>query len=142
VPEDVDYAAKKIQTGVDGAGTMLLKYPYFTVSLHTSKIYNSFADSEIYSGKKTLLLDGVNLIQSVELVDGETNERYQLAEKASGHFMDDEVRDFARVLNDPENPDSIEDYERWTQISRDVNRTMAALRKKAGIVYPADEVEA
>ena len=110
VPEEVDYAAKKIQTGVDGAGTMLLKYPYFTASLHTSKIYNSFADSEIYSAKKTLILDGVNLIQSVELVDGETNERYQLAEKASGHFMDDEVRAFARVLNDPENPDTIEDY--------------------------------
>lgn len=42
--------------------------------------------------QKTLILDGVNLIQSVELVDGETEERYQLAEKASGHFMDDEVR--------------------------------------------------
>ena len=121
---------------------MLLKYPYFSVTLHTSKIYNSFADSEIYSGKKTLLLDGVNLIQSVELVDGETDERYQLAEKATGHFMDDEVRAFARVLNDPENPDTIEDYERWTQISRDVNRTMEALRKKAGIVYPADLDEA
>ena len=142
VPDDVDYADKKIQTGVDGAGTMLLKYPYFSVTLHTSKIYNSFADSEIYSGKKTLLLDGVNLIQSVELVDGETDERYQLAEKATGHFMDDEVRAFARVLNDPENPDTIEDYERWTQISRDVNRTMEALRKKAGIVYPADLDEA
>nr|WP_319219619.1 Gfo/Idh/MocA family oxidoreductase [uncultured Trichococcus sp.] len=142
VPDDVDYAAKKIQTGVDGAGTVLLKYPYFTVSLHTAKIYNSFAASEIYSGKKTLLLDGVNLIQSVELVDSEAEERYQLAEKASGHFMDDEVRAFARVLNDPENPDTIEDYERWTQISRDVNRTMEALRKKAGIVYPADLDEA
>ena len=142
MPDDVDYADKKIQTGVDGAGTMLLKYPYFSVTLHTSKIYNSFADSEIYSGKKTLLLDGVNLIQSVELVDGETDERYQLAEKATGHFMDDEVRAFARVLNDPENPDTIEDYERWTQISRDVNRTMEALRKKAGIVYPADLDEA
>ena len=121
---------------------MLLKYPYFTASLHTSKIYNSLADSEIYSGKKTMILDGVNMIQSVELVDGETEERYQLAEKASGHFMDDEVRAFARVLNDPENPDTIEDYERWTQISRDVNRTMEALRKKAGIVYPADLDEA
>ena len=142
MPDDVDYADKKIQTGVDGAGTMLLKYPYFSVTLHTSKIYNSFADSETYSGKKTLLLDGVNLIQSVELVDGETDERYQLAEKATGHFMDDEVRAFARVLNDPENPDTIEDYERWTQISRDVNRTMEALRKKAGIVYPADLDEA
>jgi hypothetical protein len=86
VPDDVDYADKKIQTGVDGAGTMLLKYPYFSVTLHTSKIYNSFADSEIYSGKKTLLLDGVNLIQSVELVDGETDERYQLAEKATRPF--------------------------------------------------------
>ncbi|MPN09633.1 hypothetical protein SDC9_156924 [bioreactor metagenome] len=89
-----------------------------------------------------MILDGVNMIQSVELVDGETEERYQLAEKASGHFMDDEVRAFARVLNDPENPDTIEDYERWTQISRDVNRTMEALRKKAGIVYPADLDEA
>jgi len=139
VPDKVDYAAKKIQTGVDGAGTVILRYPYFTATLHTSKIYNSFATSEIYSGKKTIILDGVNMIQSIELVDGENEERYQLAGEHSGHFMADEARAFAGILNDAENPVMMEDYERWTQISRDVNRTMEALRKEAGIVFPADE---
>lgn len=139
VPDDVDYAAKKIQTGVDGAGTIILRYPYFTATLHASKIYNSFATSEIYSGKKTLVLDNVNMIQSIEMMDGENDERYQLAEASAGHAMADEVRAFSRVLNDAKNPVMMEDYERWTETSRDVNRIMETLRRKAGIVFAADE---
>ena len=62
-----------------------------------------------------------------------------MAEASAGHAMADEVRAFARVLNDAENPVMMEDYERWTETSRDVNRIMETLRRKAGIVFAADE---
>ena len=48
VPNESHYFASKIATGVDGLGTIILRYDQFDVTLNTGKISDSFAPSEIY----------------------------------------------------------------------------------------------
>ncbi len=132
---------KKIQTGVDGSGTAILRYPYFDVTLHLSKISNLMLDSEIHAGKKTLILDSVSITESIELHDGETGKKIQLAVSPSAHLMLDEAKEFARILKDPENTKNKQDYEEWKQLSRDVSIWLEKLRKQAGLFFEADQEE-
>lgn len=53
-PTDVDYIARKLPTGVDGIGTILLRYPTFDVTMQVGKVANSFLPSEIYGEEKTI----------------------------------------------------------------------------------------
>lgn len=141
VPDSGEYFMKKIQTGVDGAGTAVLRYPYFDVTLHLSKMNNLLLGSEIYSGKQTLLIDSVSIPTSVELYDGEINEKIQLAVPQSDHLMLDEAMEFARILKDPENVQNQKDYAEWKQLSHDVTVWLEKLRKEAGIIFEADQQE-
>lgn len=139
IPESGQYFMKPIQTGVDGAGTVVLRYPYFHVSLHISKIYNDFQNTEIYCGKQTLTLDSLSTTSSVELYDGEIEETVQLAVPASEHAMLDEANAFARLLQNPTDPEQLAQYQEWKELSRQVALWMEKLRKDAGIHFAADQ---
>lgn len=139
VPDSGEYFMKKIQTGVDGSGTAVLRYPHFDVTLHLSKISNLLLDSEIHAGKQTLILDSVSITESIELHNGETSEKIQLAVSPSAHLMVDEAKEFARILKDPENTENKKDYENWKQLSHDVSIWLEKLRKQAGLFFEADQ---
>lgn len=136
-PESGEYFPKKVHTGVDGAGTIILHYPYYDAILHVSKISNLFAQSEVHSGKKTLLMDGVSVISSIELHD-DASENVQLAVQPPEHLMLDEARAFAEVINHPESKENQEKYQSWKKLSHDVSYWIEKLRKQAGIFFDAD----
>lgn len=139
IPESGQYFAKKVQTGVDGAGTVVLQYPYFHATLHISKIYNDFQDTEIYCGKKTLTLDALSTTTSIELYDGEVDERVEMALPRSEHVMLDEAQAFARLLQNSDDPKELAKYREWKELSRQVTVWMEKLRKEAGIYFAADK---
>ncbi|MDN6625733.1 MAG: Gfo/Idh/MocA family oxidoreductase [Pisciglobus halotolerans] len=139
MPESSHYFAKKIRTGVDGKGTIILRYPDFDITMQTGKIANSYATSEIYGLNKTLILDGVTTISSVEIVDNKTQLKEQIAHPAAETPMLEEAEAFAAVIKDPESGASRAAYEEWTALSRDVNQIMYDLRQDAGIIFKADK---
>lgn len=138
MPESCHYFPQKIATGVDGMGTIILRYPTFNVTLITGKIVQSYLPSEIYSLDKTIVMDGVNAISSIEVVDWKNDQTMQLAAEPKENPMVDEAKAFADVINAPDTEENKEKYASWLKLSREVNQVLKALRDDAGIVFEAD----
>ncbi|GAA5035828.1 Gfo/Idh/MocA family protein [Microbacterium fluvii] len=67
-PERVASEVIPVASGVDGAGTLLARYPGFAVSLEYSKISTTQLPSEIQGEDGTLVIDHVSGARSVRLV--------------------------------------------------------------------------
>lgn len=141
MPETSHYFAQKIATGVDGKGTIILRYPTFDVTMQTGKIASSYLPSEIYGLNKTISLDGITGISAIEIVDRKTGLKDNIAKATQKSPMIEEAVAFADVINHPEDEEYLKDYQEWLNLSQQVNQVLFELRKDAGIVYPADSKE-
>lgn len=139
VPESTHYFAQKIATGVDGKGTMILRYPTFDVTLQTGKNANAYISNEIYGLDRTISLDSITGINTIEVIDRKTELKENTAKRAHKSPMIEEAIAFAEVINHPETEDSLAKYQEWQKLSQQVNQILYDLRTDAGIVYPADE---
>lgn len=137
-PESVHYFARKVPTGVDGIGTMILRYENFDVNLMTGKIGNSFLPSEIYSMDETIVLNAVNSIESIKVYDRHQGAFKEVEAAPEEVPMIAEARDFAAVINHPTDESWQHAYQEWLAIAQDVHLIMEELRKQADIVFPAD----
>ncbi|WP_035052132.1 Gfo/Idh/MocA family protein [Carnobacterium pleistocenium] len=140
IPETSHYYCTKIATGVDGKGTIILRYKDFDVTILTGKIVNSFLPAEIYGLNKTLSLDSIESITTIEVVDCKTKLKESIAKKTSENPMMDEAKDFADVINFPEDINKQKEYKEWLILSQQVNQIMTNLRKDADIVFAADKL--
>ncbi|WP_373471099.1 Gfo/Idh/MocA family protein [Carnobacterium alterfunditum] len=139
VPETSHYFCTKIATGVDGKGTIILRYKDFDVTILAGKIVNSFLPAEIYGLNKTLSMDSIESITTIDVIDCKTKLKESIAKKTSENPMMDEAKDFADVINFPEDVNKQKEYKEWLTLSQQVNQLMTDLRKDAGIVFAADE---
>lgn len=137
-PADVNYFPTLIATGADGKGLAVLRYGDFDVTVSFGKTSNSYSWSEIYGLKETLSMDSAGELTQVHHVaaDGQVTD---LTQPALENPMLPEVLDFARVLQDPDDPQNVGDYRRWLRWSQQVNQVLYALRVTANLRFPADE---
>ena len=140
VPESSHYFCTKIATGVDGKGTIILRYKGFDVTILAGKIVNSYLPAEIYGLNKTLSMDSIESITTIDVIDRKTKLKESIAQTASENPMMDEAKDFADVINFPEDVNKQKEYKEWLTLSQQVNQVMTDLRKDAGIVFAADEL--
>lgn len=139
MPDSSHYFCTKIATGVDGKGTAILRYPDFDVTINTGKIANSYLPSEIYGLNKTLSMDGITGITTIELIDRKTDLKENIAQTIIANPMTEEAQAFAEVLNNPTGEKQLKNYAEWQELSRQVNRVLTDLRQDAGIVFEADK---
>ncbi|MCD5002668.1 Gfo/Idh/MocA family oxidoreductase [Enterococcus saccharolyticus] len=137
-PKSVHHFARKIATGVDGIGTVILRYEQFDVTIQHGKIGNSSLPSEIYFDNGTLYLNGINAIENAEL-EIRGKETVSLAVSAKDNPMIEEAADFAEVMQQPETPENKQRYQEWVTLAKDVNDVLYEMRKQAGIRFAADE---
>lgn len=129
------------QTGADGAGVMLLRYPTFTLTLTASKMYTSAAPSEIYGEKGTLVFPTITDIESVRIVDPRDKESVKrggdelVTERAEKLNLIEEARVHARVLRDGD----VEEMKRGEKLSRAVIRVTEMVRRENGLKFPGDK---
>lgn len=138
VPKSSHYFCTKIATGVDGKGTVILRYDTFDVTINTGKIANSYLPSEIYGLNKTLSMDSVSGITTVEIIDRKTDLKENIAQTSVANPMIEEVQAFAHVLNHPTDEEALKNYQEWQELSGQVNQVLMDLRKDADIVFEAD----
>lgn len=141
MPESSHYFAQKIATGVDGKGSIILRYPTFDVTLQTGKIADAYISSEIYGLDRTISIDSITGITEIEIIDRKSGLKDNAAKPAQKSPMIEEAVAFAEVLNHPADEASLAKYHEWQNYSKQVNQIMYDLRKDAGIVYPADQKE-
>ncbi|MDQ6111282.1 Gfo/Idh/MocA family protein [Enterococcus gallinarum] len=137
-PQNVYYFARKIVTGVDGIGTIILRYETFDVTIQTGKIGNSDLKSEIYFENGTLELNAVNAIEQAVFYD-RTNNETVLPVTAQANPMVEEATDFAEVIENKADPQLGARYEEWIELARDVNEAIYLMRKHAEISFDADK---
>ncbi|MFN6649970.1 Gfo/Idh/MocA family protein [Enterococcus gallinarum] len=137
-PQNVYYFARKIVTGVDGIGTIILRYETFDVTIQTGKIGNSDLKSEIYFENGTLELNAVNAIEQAVFYD-RTNNETVLPVTAQANPMVEEAVDFAEVIENKADPQLGARYEEWIELARDVNEAIYLMRKHAEISFDADK---
>lgn len=133
-PEKVDYDAEFLASGVDGSGTLTLKYPNFDVNIIIGKTKNSYMSSEVYFGRDTLLLDNGGDISHLDWADDNKNIT-DVPTAKSENPMDSEAREFARIMTENDQAS----YDKLLQYARTVNRILEQARTSAGIVFDADE---
>ncbi len=138
-PESAFYFARKVPTGVDGIGTIILRYANFDVNLMTGKIGNSFLPSEIYSLKETIVLNAVNSIESIQVYNRQQAEFSVVEAAPEEQPMIAEARDFAAVITQPQDPNWQAAYEEWLVIAQTVHTIMEDLRQQVEVVFPADK---
>ncbi|WP_367365368.1 Gfo/Idh/MocA family protein [Pediococcus parvulus] len=137
MPDDVTYYPSLEPTRVDGKGVAILSYPEFDVTLNIGKTSNSYLPSEIYGLKDTIVMNNPADLETVSYHDAEGHETL-ISEKVADNPMIDEAKDFARVINNPQDKVNDQDYWKWLDLSQNVNKLLYNLRQSAKIVFPDD----
>ena len=138
VPEEVHYFPVKLENGIDGSGIAILKYPHFQVELNIGKTSNSYLPSEIYGLKDTIVMDNAADLNEVKWIDDQRN-AHPLGQPMENHLIS-EIKDFARVINNPNKDSNRQSHRQWLQLATQVNQVLYELRLSAGIRFDADEL--
>lgn len=134
-PEDSAYYPVMLSSGVDGSGTLVLKYPEFVCTLLCSKIAHSDAPSEIHGEKGTFRINNASNIHRLEWIDAHTKQKELVAEDQTKNDMVYEINCFADTIEQ----DDVETYRRLKAHSREVVRIMEKSRRENGILFPNDQ---
>lgn len=135
-PENSYYFARKLSTGVDGNGTIILRYPSFDVTIFVGKNTTSEIGGEIYGEQATLLLDHVSEVSQAELLDYHTNQKTKLPlNEQKSNEMYYEAETFAHFLNNPQNTEVIEEYRKYSALAKDVATVLYDLRHQEEIYF-------
>lgn len=134
-PDSATYTYQKVATGVDGNGTIILRYPNFDVTMMTGKTMDSFLPSEIYIEDRTIRLDAVNYIQSIDVWDRVTDVTTPFETHHEENPMREEASNFAAVMLNPDDPKALNVYKSWCELTLIVHQVMDMLREDANITY-------
>src|SRR5690625_4077250 len=98
-PEEAIYYPRKIRTGVDGIGTVILRYEAFDVTILVGKIATSSYEVEIYGSKETLIIEHVSHLETARKVDHQTLEEQEVhLEKQRENSMFYEAEALAKMI--------------------------------------------
>lgn len=138
-PEEAYYFARKIATGVDGLGTIILRYKDFDVTIQQGKIADSKLPSEIYLTDGTLYLNGINAIEQADYYNRQDKQTYPVANGVANNPMVEEAFQFAKIIENIDDRIMQEKYQQLQAQSIIVNELITTMRKQAGIVFAADK---
>ncbi len=119
--------------GVDGTGSVLLKYADMDALITHSKVSNSKMPSEIQGELGNILIDKIGSPEKITLIlrDG-TNEEH-VPEQEIFNMMY-EAQEFVSLIDEGTPESSINSY----SLALDVHKILDEARKQIGLIYPAD----
>lgn len=132
-PDRVKAEATMLESGVDGEGSILLKYGDKDAVIMYSKITNSSLPSEIHGENGTMVIDKINHPQKIEIRyrDGRKEDITQPQTPKTMHY---EIREFIEVIKSGK----LESPTNSHANSLTVMEIMEEARRQIGLVYPAD----
>lgn len=123
-----------LESGIDGAGSIILHYPEMEVIISHSKITNSIVPSEIQGEDGVILIDKISTPEHVKIVyrNGDSEE---IDQEQSENLMYYEAREFIDLIKN----NKIESSVNSLQLSLDVMEVLETCRKQVGVKFPADK---
>jgi len=135
-PDSVQANALMLESGVDGEGSLLLKYKDRDAVVMYSKIANSYAPAEIQGENGTIVIDKINMPRKVEIRyrDGSVEELVSVQDRPNMYY---EVEAFIELLNEgrTESPTNSRENSAITMA------VMDEARRQIGLVFPADAAQ-
>ncbi|THF79875.1 Gfo/Idh/MocA family protein [Cohnella fermenti] len=132
-PSEVKASGLLLGSGVDGEGSLLLKYEGMEAVVQYSKISNSYVPSEIQGEEGSVLIDKISTPEKVEIRyrDGRTEE---VTVPQHEDNMKYELEEFIRLIESGERQSKPNSHEN----SLTVMEVMDEARRQMGLRYPAD----
>jgi len=119
--------------GVDGTGSILLKYADMDAVITHSKVSNSKMPSEIQGELGNILIDRIGSPEKITLIlrDGTVEEHVPIQDSFNMVY---EAHEFISLIERGLNESGINSY----SLAIDVHKIMDEVRRQIGLVYPAD----
>lgn len=135
-PKESYYFAQKIATGVDGIGTVILRYEKFDLTILVGKNASSAAEVEIYGADQTLIIDHVSHLGKARFLDVRTFAEQKIElEPVRKNDMYYEALTLAEMILQPDSEKTKERYQHYSDLARIVTGLLDELRKQAGIIF-------
>lgn len=133
-PEEIKASAFMLESGVDGEGTVIARYPHMEAVASFSKITDSYVPSEIQGELGSILIDKISEPRSVQIRyrDGSIED---LSEPAGKPAMSYELQEFVDVIASGAKESSVNSK----ACSLAAAEIMEEARRQFGLVYPADQ---
>ncbi|KJY84556.1 oxidoreductase [Vibrio galatheae] len=132
-PLSVVAQAQLLDSGVDGSGSVILKYEGFEVVLQHSKTSDSYLPSEIQGEEGALLMDMISTAKKLTKFTRGSDLGIDLSVKQESNPMYYEALEFANQFKQQSmNPSC-------TQRSLIVAKLLEEIRRQTGVVFPTDK---
>ncbi|MDF2716708.1 MAG: oxidoreductase [Paenibacillus sp.] len=132
-PDAVQANGVLLESGVDGEGSLLLRYPEMDAVIMYSKITHSSLPSEIQGENGNLVIEKISQPETVEIRyrDGTVE---NLTRDQADNTMVYEIKEFINLIKRGQPESSVNSFEHslWTM------EIMDEARRQMGLVYPAD----
>lgn len=139
VPNQAQYFPIKHTNGIDLQGDIVLQYDKFNVVAHISKRTTTIAQSEIYCGDKTIVLNSADHIKDVRVYYKNDDTPLQIVTEYPNNRMQSQWEVLKGVFQGDIN--SIALAKKQHAITGEVIQLMERLRRQANIKFEADEEE-
>ncbi|MEF2967690.1 Gfo/Idh/MocA family oxidoreductase [Paenibacillus sp. M1] len=132
-PESIQATSIMLSSGVDGEGSILMRYSDMDAVVMYSKIADSYAPAEIQGENGTLVIDKVNQPYDVKILyrDGTVEDLRQPQMQESMFY---EAREFIELVQSGKRDSSVNSL----AVSLAVAEIMEEARRQIGLEFPAD----
>lgn len=132
-PNDIMANCVMLESGVDGQGTICLKYDNMEAVIIHSKITNSAIPSEIQGENGSIVIDRISMPQSVVIHyrDGKTEDISQPQKKENMYY---EAKEFINLIKKGKDQSDVNSH----NLSLSVMKVLDEARKQTMVIFPAD----
>lgn len=132
-PDEVKATGVMLNSGVDGEGSILLKFKDKEAVVIFSKISNSYVPAEIQGEEGNILLDKIHTPEKVEIIY-RNRERENITQPQGTNTMYYEVKEFIDLIESGKTESSTNSHHH----SMIVMEILEDARKQIGVIYPSD----
>ena len=132
-PRSVHASGVLLESGVDGAGDVLLNYPDRQAVISYSKISQGENITEIQGELGRIRIEAVSQLKKIEFI-ANNGRKELISTEFDEHFMKYELENFINTIEQNQGESSVNTH----QLSIDVMQVLDTARAQLGVVYPAD----
>ena len=132
-PNNVIASGLKLESGVDGEGTLILEYDDMQANVIFSKITDSFNPSEIQGENGSIMINHISEMRGAKIIYRNNTEEI-LTEYQEENTMVYELEHFIETYEAGKSESPVNNYE----LTKIMGEVMESARKQMGVVYPAD----
>lgn len=134
-PNNIQASAVMLDSGVDGSGTVTLKYDQFIANIYHSKISTAYSPSEIQGEEGSILIQGASTLDRIDWIKP-NGQKQLVAEKTDEREMYFELAEFIQLIQEGKIESNINSYEA-SLITAEI---IFEARKLIGLTFPSDHM--